>query len=72
MSSGVFASFARKTLAPLATAVVLTVSSAIAVSGPADARLGGGSSFGSRGSRTFSMPSSTATAPIDSAHFENT
>ena len=30
---------------------------------PADARLGGGGSFGSRGSRTFSMPSATPTAP---------
>jgi hypothetical protein len=29
----------------------------------ADARLGGGASFGSRGSRTFSMPSATPTAP---------
>ena len=63
MSTGVLASFARKTLAPLATALVLTVATAVAVSGPADARLGGGSSFGSRGSRTFSMPSSTPTAP---------
>ncbi|TAK49688.1 MAG: hypothetical protein EPO23_00155 [Xanthobacteraceae bacterium] len=29
----------------------------------ADARVGGGSSFGSRGSRTFSAPSSTTTSP---------
>ncbi len=29
----------------------------------ADARLGGGGSFGSRGGRTFSMPSATPTAP---------
>ena len=63
MSTGVFGSFARKTLAPLATALVLTISTSLAFSGPADARLGGGGSFGSRGSRTFSMPSATPTAP---------
>ena len=63
MSTGSLVSFARKTLAPLATALVLTIATPVALSGPADARLGGGSSFGSRGSRTFSMPSSTPTAP---------
>src|SRR5438045_5379210 len=30
----------------------------------ADARIGGGGSFGSRGTRTFSPPPSTSTAPI--------
>ncbi len=35
----------------------------VAAPGSADARLGGGGSFGSRGSRTFSMPSATPTAP---------
>ena len=63
MSTGVVASFVRRTLAPLATAFVLTIAGAVALSGSADARLGGGSSFGSRGSRTFSMPSATPTAP---------
>ena len=33
------------------------------VAGTADARSGGGSSFGSRGMRTFSTPAPTATAP---------
>lgn len=32
-----------------------------------DARIGGGSSFGSRGSRTFSAPPSTSTAPSQAA-----
>ena len=36
---------------------------ALATAGDAFARAGGGSSFGSRGSRTFSAPSSTNTAP---------
>ena len=31
--------------------------------GPADARIGGGFSFGARGARSFSLPPSTATAP---------
>ena len=33
----------------------------------ADARIGGGSSFGSRGSRTFSAPPTTSTAPSQAA-----
>src|SRR5439155_13702220 len=47
-----------------ALAIVLSVALrlAIAVSG-ADARVGGGGSSGSRGSRTFSAPPSTTTAP---------
>jgi len=43
-------------LAAVFTALVL-------VAADADARVGGGSSSGSRGSRTFSAPSSTTTAP---------
>lgn len=38
----------------------------------AEARLGGGFSFGSRGSRTFSMPPSTATAPRPASPFGST
>jgi predicted lipid-binding transport protein (Tim44 family) len=46
------------------SAAVLSVVAALAfVAGEADARAGGGSSFGSRGARTFSMPPSTRTAP---------
>ena len=42
--------------AALATALTFAI-------GDADARVGGGSSFGSRGTRTFSAPSATRTAP---------
>jgi len=44
------------TIAAAALAVAL-------VAGTADARIGGGSSFGSRGMRTFSTPAPTTTAP---------
>lgn len=45
-------------------AVVLSLAlPLIAVAPPADARIGGGLSSGSRGSRTFSAPPSTSTAP---------
>lgn len=43
-------------LAAIVTALTLAA-------GDADARVGGGGSFGSRGSRTFSAPSATHTAP---------
>jgi predicted lipid-binding transport protein (Tim44 family) len=48
-------------LAAIATAVVLIAADA------ADARVGGGSSSGSRGSRTFSAPAPTRTAPTTAA-----
>jgi len=48
----------------LALPVALTVSSA-------DARIGGGFSSGSRGSRTFSAPPSTSTAPGTTQPFKN-
>ena len=51
----------------LAAAAVLAVSLA---PGLADARAGGGSSFGSRGSRTYSAPPSTSTAPSPAAPME--
>jgi predicted lipid-binding transport protein (Tim44 family) len=44
----------------LALALALPLASAIS---PADARVGGGMSSGSRGARTFSAPPSTSTAP---------
>ena len=46
----------------LATLGAATIALAL-VAGTADARLGGGSSFGSRGARTFSTPAPTQTAP---------
>jgi predicted lipid-binding transport protein (Tim44 family) len=49
----------------LAVPTVLVISSA-------DARVGGGSSSGSRGSRTFSAPPSTSTAPGSAQPFNRT
>jgi predicted lipid-binding transport protein (Tim44 family) len=46
-----------------ALAIVLSVALPLAIISEADARVGGGSSSGSRGSRTFSAPPSTTTAP---------
>jgi len=47
-----------------ALAIVLSVAMPVAlIASAADARIGGGSSSGSRGSRTFSAPPSTSTAP---------
>jgi predicted lipid-binding transport protein (Tim44 family) len=46
----------------LATFGAATIALAL-VAGTADARIGGGSSFGSRGTRTFSTPAPTQTAP---------
>ncbi len=46
----------------LATLGAATIALAL-VAGTADARIGGGSSFGSRGMRTFSTPAPTQTAP---------
>jgi predicted lipid-binding transport protein (Tim44 family) len=46
----------------LATFGAVTIALAL-VAGTADARIGGGSSFGSRGTRTFSTPAPTQTAP---------
>ncbi|WP_375464011.1 TIM44-like domain-containing protein [uncultured Methylobacterium sp.] len=46
------------------TATILALAAALTVAAPAvDARPGGGASMGSRGSRTFSPPSATTTAP---------
>ena len=59
MSSGLIS----KVLRTLFVTVTIGLAGALAMSSAADARLGGGGSFGSRGSRTFSMPSATPTAP---------
>jgi len=49
----------------------LSVVAALAlIANDADARAGGGSSFGSRGSRTFSAPPATRTAPTTAAPME--
>ncbi len=52
----------RKRLAPLATVAFVALAS-LALVAPVEARLGGGGSFGSRASRTFSAPAATPTAP---------
>ena len=52
------------------TSFVLAAGAALALAlapGLADARAGGGSSFGSRGSMTWSAPPSTGTAPYSAA-----
>ncbi|MDX7953637.1 TIM44-like domain-containing protein [Lichenihabitans sp. Uapishka_5] len=57
----------RTTLAAGLAALVV----AAAVVPSAEARMGGGSSFGSRGSRSYSAPPSTATAPRQAMPFGN-
>lgn len=55
----------RGSLISLALAALLALAPAIA-----EARMGGGGSFGSRGSRTWSAPPSTRTAPGTASPFE--
>src|SRR5215470_17296427 len=55
----------------VAVVMALALPTVIAVSA-ADARVGGGSSSGSRGSRTFSAPPSTPTAPGTAQPFNRT
>src|SRR3978361_2488111 len=57
-----FSQRTRGIVRAIAIVVSLAVPLAMAISS-ADARVGGGSSSGSRGSRTFSAPPSTTTAP---------
>ncbi|MCW6512487.1 TIM44-like domain-containing protein [Lichenifustis flavocetrariae] len=59
----------------LRSAVALCLSAMLVASAgvsTADARMGSGSSFGSRGARTFSMPPSTATAPRPASPIQGT
>jgi predicted lipid-binding transport protein (Tim44 family) len=53
-------------------AVVLSLALPLLVVSPADARVGGGVSSGSRGARTFSAPPSTSTAPNAAQPFNRT
>src|SRR5256884_5664610 len=56
-----------------ALAIVLSVALPLAIAvSEADARVGGGGSSGSRGSRTFSAPPSTTTAPGSAQPFNRT
>src|SRR5262249_53788280 len=50
--------------------LILSGALALGLAGEACARPGGGSSFGSRGARTFSMPNTTPTAPRSAAPTE--
>ncbi|HUN96180.1 MAG TPA: Tim44-like domain-containing protein [Bradyrhizobium sp.] len=59
---------ARGVVKALAVAFALVLPLAASVS-PADARIGGGFSLGSRGSRSFSMPPRTSTAPGTASPF---
>lgn len=59
---------ARGVANALAVALALALPLAATMS-PADARIGGGFSSGSRGSRSFSMPPSTSTAPGTASPF---
>jgi len=55
-----------------AIAVVLSLALPLLAVSSADARVGGGSSSGSRGARTFSAPPSTSTAPNAAQPFNRT
>ncbi|WP_024512746.1 Tim44-like domain-containing protein [Bradyrhizobium sp. ARR65] len=57
-----FTKSTRRAVQAIAVVLALAVPTLSAV-GPADARIGGGFSSGSRGSRSFSLPPSTSTAP---------
>lgn len=55
-----------------AALAILVLLAAPLAAGPADARAGGGFSFGSRGGRTFSPPAFTPTAPRYAEPFQRT
>src|SRR3954463_5697879 len=66
-----FTQRARGIVQAIAIVLSLAVPLVLAISS-ADARVGGGSSSGSRGSRTFSAPPSTSTAPGTAQPFNRT
>src|SRR5580692_4167151 len=66
-----FAPRARHIIEAMAVVLSLALPLVLAVSS-ADARVGGGLSMGSRGSRTFSAPPSTSTAPGTAQPFNRT
>jgi predicted lipid-binding transport protein (Tim44 family) len=61
----------RNLFKTIAVVLALALPTALAISS-ADARVGGGSSSGSRGSRTFSAPPSTTTASGSASQFNRT
>ncbi|RTE89229.1 MULTISPECIES: Tim44 domain-containing protein [Bradyrhizobium] len=61
----------RSLFKTIAVVLALALPTALAISS-ADARVGGGSSSGSRGSRTYSAPPPTTTAPGSASQFNRT
>lgn len=66
-----FSQWSRTLVKTIAVVLALALPTALAISS-ADARVGGGLSSGSRGSRTFSAPPSTTTAPGSTSQFNRT
>jgi predicted lipid-binding transport protein (Tim44 family) len=66
-----FSQWSRRLVKTIAVVLALALPTVLAVSS-ADARVGGGFSSGSRGSRTFSAPPSTTTAPGSTSQFNRT
>src|SRR5438270_9506746 len=66
-----FSQRSRSLFKTIAVVLALALPTALAISS-ADARVGGGLSSGSRGSRTFSAPPSTTTAPGSTSQFNRT
>jgi predicted lipid-binding transport protein (Tim44 family) len=66
-----FTKCTRRAAQAIAVVLALAIPTLSAVT-PADARIGGGFSSGSRGSRTFSMPPRTSTAPGTAQPFNRT
>ncbi|TMK51864.1 MAG: hypothetical protein E6G70_02920, partial [Alphaproteobacteria bacterium] len=66
-----FSQRTRGIVKAIAVVLALAIPSVAAISS-ADARVGGGFSSGSRGSRTFSPPPSTSTAPGTAQPFNRT
>src|ERR1700716_4499841 len=66
-----FTQRARGIVQAIAVVMALALPLISAIS-PADARIGGGMSSGSRGARTFSAPPSTSTAPGTAHPFNRT
>src|SRR3569833_2281969 len=66
-----FSERSRSLVKTIAVVLALTLPTALAISA-ADARVGGGFSSGARGSRTYSAPPSTSTAPGSASQFNRT
>ena len=67
-----FTQYARGSVRALAVVLSVALPMALVAISSADARVGGGSSSGSRGGRTFSAPPSTSTAPGTAQPFNRT